>query len=99
MKNGFLIIVLILGTLTMANGQSRNDLKGPKAKNFKPWMNKTELPTTIVTTDKKDLKGPEAKNLKRWRDERASNEQIVVFGDSKPKLKGPAAKNYKPWKD
>jgi hypothetical protein len=98
MKNGLLIIALTIGTLTMANGQTRNDLKGPQAKNYKPWMNKT-LPTTIVTNDKKNLKGPEAKNFKAWKDEREFTEQVVVFGDSKPKLKGPEAKNYKPWTD
>lgn len=82
--------------VTGATAQDRNELKGPKHKNYKPWKSeKTEK--LIVTTDRNDNKGPEAKNYKPWKDadEDLSGRQLVDTSMEEP-LKGPMRKNARP---
>lgn len=70
-----------------------NSLKGPAAKNFKPWENTTQHTTVVSVRMKKAQKGPAAKNAKPWEQDYESTP--VVRNNSK-KLKGPAAKNSRP---
>ncbi len=93
--------IAIFITVGSLQAQTPKGLKGPAAKNYKPWQNKSKddsrTPAVSFPT-KETLKGPEAKNHKPWNDARemANAVQISV---SKQKLKGPAAKNQKPWQD
>lgn len=90
-------LFVIVGTL---EAQVPAGLKGPAAKNYKPWMdkNKKNKVSIVSIPERKPLKGPEAKNQKPWGDKEGWAQAIPV-SEAKPKLKGPAAKNYKPWKD
>lgn len=93
-----LALILALGFVTSIGfAQSRNDLKGPAAKNFKPWKNNYPKSTLLVTTSRDNLKGPEAKNYKLHTKENAHYETSRVVMGRKKNLKGPRAKNAKPW--
>ena len=70
----------------------KHQLKGPAAKNYKPW-NTTSSPSPITVTHPKTLKGPEAKNSKPW--EQDLKVYSIVFVARKD-LKGPKAKNHRP---
>jgi hypothetical protein len=96
-----LLILLFAGlfistTYTMA--QSRNDLKGPKAKNYKHWKS-DESRTAILFTSEVTPKGPAAKNQKVWRNTPVTIEsaQLVDMSTRRVKVTGPKAKNSKPW--
>ncbi|MEO9966923.1 MAG: hypothetical protein ABJF11_14090 [Reichenbachiella sp.] len=90
---GALLIFCMVG-----QAQSRNDLKGPKAKNYKVWKDSSPS-ATIVSIEAESVKGPAAKNEKAWsEDVTLAKKTKVAFGSKKLNLKGPKAKNYKPWK-
>ncbi|MFT6335822.1 MAG: hypothetical protein ACJA2S_002842 [Cyclobacteriaceae bacterium] len=95
---GMLIAMFV--TVGAIEAQVPKDLKGPAAKNYKPWRDKNKEASVNVVSipSKKALKGPEAKNYKPWKDENDLTASIKV-NEVKAKLNGPAAKNYKPWKD
>lgn len=77
--------------------QSSGNLQGPKAKNTKPWMAKSEI-TKVVFSDKKVLvKGPKAKNTKPSQSKKMSFTERDVITRNQNNLKGPKAKNTKPW--
>jgi hypothetical protein len=78
--------------------QNRNQLKGPKAKNYKPWMNKEQSNTPFVFKNIEAKKGPKAKNDKIWSEENKNAPTTAVkAGSKRNNLKGPAAKNFKHW--
>lgn len=102
MKKAVLIIPLIILFVSVGYGQAKNDLKGPAAKNYKPWKDKNKSHATLVTFDKSDKKlmGPEAKNHKPWENnEHYESVTLVSTSNNKKKLKGPEAKNHKVWKN
>ncbi|UII25543.1 hypothetical protein LVD15_19860 [Fulvivirga maritima] len=80
-----------------AQEKERKDLKGPAAKNYKVWKDKSPK-TAMVTVPGDELQGPEAKNHKIWKAE-PKEEAIVVTKSSRNKYMGPKAKNYKLWRD
>ncbi|MFH6982646.1 hypothetical protein [Marinoscillum sp. 108] len=79
---------------TMAQGSG--DLKGPEAKNRKPWLDPKPA-STVYLVKGESLQGPAAKNVRPL--ERKTGELVKLDLTTKDKLKGPAYKNYKPWKD
>lgn len=91
--------ILFMSAATLAGAQGRNDLKGPAAKNYKAWTNKTQTEQNIVMKSQEAQKaqGPVAKNNK-VRSEAATLDfvQVAVVSE-KSSLKGPAAKNTKVW--
>jgi len=94
------IATMIFGAGTLGFSQDNNvkskektNLMGPKAKNTKPWENKSH--GAIVVTKDKAKQGPSAKNYKPWEDKGEITGQIVLKKEDK--LTGPKAKNYKPW--
>lgn len=101
MKKAALILPIILLFVSVGFGQAKNDLKGPAAKNYKPWKDKNKSHATLVTSDKsnKKLMGPEAKNQKAWKNNEQDESVIVATTSGKKKLMGPAAKNHKVWKN
>ncbi|MDP4681074.1 MAG: hypothetical protein NWS46_12000, partial [Cyclobacteriaceae bacterium] len=94
------MLIALFVTIGSVVAQVTKDLKGPAAKNYKPWKDKNKEASVNVVSilSKKELKGPEAKNYKPWKDKN-NRAPGVKISEAKPKLKGPAAKNYKPWKD
>ena len=99
MKYAIALMVGLIVSLGSIDAQIPKGLKGPAAKNYKPWKDQDRVTATVVSqADKEQLQGPAAKNYKPWKDEESTGTTVEVVS-SKPKLKGPAAKNHKPWKD
>ncbi len=94
----FLILSFFVATTSIA--QSRTQLKGPAAKNYKPWKDNDKTSKTYVTQSVEVKQGPEAKNAKIWSDKNKNEEAIAINMNAQPNsLKGPEAKNRKPWDD
>ena len=87
-----------LAIASVGYAQSSNDLKGPAAKNYKPWQQKDKAPAikvhTLETATK--LQGPSAKNKKSWELE-TKNYKETALVSTRPKVTGPKAKNAKVW--
>ena len=83
---------VLSGVMFASDAQSNP--KGPKAKNYKPWLSDKSIDKPVFSKEPSQLKGPAFKNRKIWEDSRKSRE--ITFADQ-PKLKGPAAKNYRPF--
>jgi hypothetical protein len=97
MRKFSIILVAVLFGASLATAQSRTSLKGPAAKNYKPWKYE-QKEAVIYTTDSENKTGPIVKNEKPWEKETDKAQLIpVVFLNPKKGLKGPVAKNYKPW--
>ena len=93
-----LLIMAFFGLALVGYSQTKGDLKGPAAKNFKPWNSTMSIAMLTSVEDKEVLQGPARKNQKP----QALNNQltrVVAVGSKRNGLKGPARKNYKPWKD
>lgn len=99
MKKLAIAFVLILA-VSVASAQSADKpLKGPKAKNYKPWKDTNRTYVTIQTLDQRTkLQGPVAKNQKIWKREESASSVSVTYGSERSKLKGPKAKNFKYYK-
>lgn len=96
MKKLILTATVLFFLSTISYAQSKNDLKGPKAKNYKVWKKDKKTVPVYTTANRKSLLGPKAKNKKPGT---AKGEKVLVIrDDKKSSAKGPAAKNYKPWK-
>lgn len=81
----------------IANAQSHQELKGPAAKNYKPWKEQARTGTLMVKLDATPLKGPAFKNQKKWESEANTVDvpsELVV----RERITGPKAKNRIPWK-
>ncbi|MCV9386025.1 hypothetical protein [Reichenbachiella ulvae] len=94
-----IIAILFLTAATFAGAQGRNNLKGPAAKNYKPWKDDVKTEQTIVmkSDNAKKLQGPAAKNNKVWAEENKEDFTEIAVVSDRPALKGPAAKNHKVW--
>jgi hypothetical protein len=80
----------------MANAQSHSDLKGPAAKNYKPWKQQARAGTLMVNIDKREVKGPAFKN-KKPEQGKTQKEKISPDLRVREKITGPKAKNRKLW--
>ncbi|WP_439482834.1 hypothetical protein [Cyclobacterium plantarum] len=91
--------ILVAGFLAfnISNAQSLQDLKGPAAKNYKPWKEQARKGTLMVKVDDKKVKGPAFKNKKRFK---GDFEVFKVDAQlaKRERITGPKAKNRKPWK-
>ena len=83
---------------TVGFSQTDNDLKGPAAKNYKPWQQEDKAPAIKVYTSETatKLQGPSAKNKKTWELE-TKNYQETALVTTRPRVTGPKAKNAKVW--
>ncbi len=96
-----LVIFAVALSISCGFGQTRNDLQGPKAKNYKPWKDKSKssAPALIAKDTGRRLMGPAAKNAKPWKINRLKSNLLLVKTDpNRFKMMGPDAKNYQPWK-
>ncbi|MEP2025539.1 MAG: hypothetical protein ABJH98_04560 [Reichenbachiella sp.] len=99
MKKLIFVFATLFIACTVSQAQSKNDLKGPKAKNYKVWQDDSKSAVVYTDADQTAVKGPEAKNQKVWADATADENKVTIKRDTrKNSLKGPAAKNFKPWK-
>src|SRR5690606_2628101 len=92
------IAVGFLMSSGMAFAQERNDFKGPKAKNYKPWKHTIEATPVNVISDRSAIEiGPKAKNKQAV----AAQEDVVVrettpvLNNRRLGMVGPRAKNFK----
>lgn len=88
---------LIIAGLLAFNVSEAQELKGPKAKNYKPWKEQARTGTPVVNADEPAVKGPAFKNKKAW-DSQATKVEITPQAGVKENITGPKAKNRKPWK-
>lgn len=99
MKKLSITLFAVIFVCAFGQAQSKNDLKGPKAKNYKVWQDDSQSVNVFTETNQTAVKGPEAKNQKVWADSTAEENKVTIKRDTrKNNLKGPAAKNFKPWK-
>ena len=91
MKTTTLILFMILIS-TWGIAQNRNSLKGPEAKNYKPWQHKSTSSRLMTKKNRMILEGPAAKNDKVWNDD---SESTPVKTMKRRRIFGPAAKNKK----
>ncbi|MEX2565933.1 MAG: hypothetical protein WD431_08325 [Cyclobacteriaceae bacterium] len=80
----------------VSNAQSHQDLKGPAAKNYKPWKQQARTGSLLVKVDEKKEKGPAYKNKKH---RKVDYEVVEINSDllKRERITGPKAKNSKPW--
>ncbi|WP_162342152.1 hypothetical protein [Cyclobacterium salsum] len=95
---GLIIAVAFMTVVSFSYAQDRGDLKGPAAKNYKPWMKKDKAESKKIFTlaGPKKLQGPAAKNNKSWEKDQITFKEVKLQA-TKPKVTGPKAKNAKPW--
>lgn len=98
MKKLWMIGTAMLLWIGAANAQEWNDLKGPAAKNYKPWKSQARNVTADVRSERSDVQGPEFKNQKPWNQSDATMPVDTTL-DTSDKVTGPKAKNKKPWKN
>lgn len=87
------LCLMALSAIGMA--QVPAHLKGPAAKNYKSWTDKSTQADTkvLVSVNKPPLTGPAAKNQAPYRQSQPAYYQIVSTETSDRKLTGPPAKN------
>lgn len=92
-------IICLLAIASVSFAQSKNQLKGPAAKNAKAWEKSSEaqLSALYVAADQEKTTGPAAKNAKAWEKDGQPAYQPIVASGKMRKLKGPRYKNYKHW--
>ncbi len=97
MKSISFAVALLVSSILFA-AQNPKELKGPQAKNFKPWMKETPKMVVVKKSSLKSLKGPSFKNHKTWEVEKEQPTKAFV---TKPRTRvtGPKAKNKKPWEN
>lgn len=98
MKKLWMIGTAMLLWIGAANAQEWNELKGPAAKNYKPWKSQAKNVTADVRSERSEAQGPEFKNQKPWNQTDATT-PIDTTLDTSKKVTGPKAKNKKPWKN
>jgi len=91
-----LIAFVFMTVATFSYAQDKSDLKGPAAKNYKPWQNNEKAKKMYTLEASSKVQGPSAKNKKSW-DSKSINYQEITLVANKPKVTGPKAKNAKAW--
>ena len=96
MKNVIIIALLAITPFTFA--QTNQVKYGPKAKNERVWVNKSQS-NEVNTYINERLTGGTAKNNAVWVSNHNNSETTTVSGhDEKMAVKGPNAKNYETYK-
>jgi hypothetical protein len=98
MKKIALIFVAFLFTAAITNAQESGELKGPAAKNYKPWKHQTKLSPVMLKVNPSEKTGPEFKNDRIW-DKDTDLMAMDKEGKSTERKTGPEAKNRKLWKN
>lgn len=95
MKKAIVVLAAMALSVTLSYSQTNTRVYGPKAKNNKVWVNKSQK-STVHTASKEKVTGGAAKNNHSWAKAPNDSEKTTVgLHNEKLALKGPAAKNYK----
>lgn len=79
--------------------KSNKKLKGPAAKNRKPWQDKSTIRyKAVVTGERKRLVGPKAKNSRPSERTLTNDDWLIVVEPYKKGLKRGTAKKYKSYR-
>jgi hypothetical protein len=97
MKKLAFAIIAMFFTISLVNAQEFQELKGPAAKNYKPWKQQARTGSLLVKTTPVDQQGPEAKNQRVWEQD-IEKEELPVGIEARERVTGPEAKNKRPWK-
>ena len=97
MKKLLLLFFACTFFASFSYAQQKSDLKGPKAKNYKPWKDSSKKPLAVFEANPERLTGPQAKNKKPWDRNQSAEQYLAISTSNRSKLKGPKAKNWKPW--
>lgn len=89
---------LFVAGLLAFNLSEAQELKGPKAKNYKPWKEQSRTGTLVVNADEPSVKGPAFKNKKAGDSQGDKKIAITPQAGVKENVTGPKAKNRKIWK-
>lgn len=92
----FILVALFLA-FNVSYAQSHSDLKGPAAKNYKPWKEQARTSVLMAKVVDTTEKGPAFKNKKAWKTD-ADQVEINTTLRERKRVTGPEAKNRKPWK-
>ncbi len=94
MKKVLAVLAVLAFGVSVSVAQT-SKVYGPKAKNNKVWINKTNS-NKAHTAEKEKVTGPTAKNNQTWAkaSDDAAKTSVTLEGE-RVALKGPAAKNYK----
>lgn len=82
-------------TIFVVNAQAFKDLRGPAAKNYKPWKDNSEKTTAMVNVSPNEKQGPAFKNAKTWEQE-AEKAPLISRPVGEKREFGPKAKNRQP---
>lgn len=93
-----LMLAAFFLAFNVSYAQSHLNLKGPAAKNYKPWKQQARTGILVIKIDKKEIKGPAYKNRKQWQEE-VKKSQMTSDLKSRERITGPKAKNKKPWQN
>jgi hypothetical protein len=88
---------LLVAGLLAFNVSQAQELKGPKAKNYKPWKEQARTGSLAVNAEEPSVKGPAFKNKNVWKSQ-AAKVEVTHQPDTKEHVTGPKAKNRKIWK-
>lgn len=101
MRRRWIMLLGFMAISGIAFSQSRNDFKGPQAKNYKAWQHSVETTDVGIVANQADVtKGPQAKNKIHSLLSTAKEEATVVttpniLNNPRLGIVGPKAKNYK----
>ncbi len=94
-----ILIIVLVAISTFSFAQTQKKTYGPKAKNQRIWINKSNK-SELQTNDNEKVTGGKAKNNQVWaKNYNASETTKVTNDEDKMALKGPEAKNYKPYQN
>ena len=93
----FVILIFITSFPQFASAQERIKLKGPKAKNYEPWRDKSSGYHFHTSTNVVKPKGPKAKNQQAYAIDSENMILSRAASNTMDKPKGPKAKNTRPW--
>jgi hypothetical protein len=91
-----LLLAALFLTLNVSHAQSHEDLKGPAAKNYKPWKQQARNGVLLVNMEAADSKGPAYKNEKH-RVKNVKKTEAATNLRKRERITGPKAKNRKAW--
>lgn len=97
MKKFILVLTLFVGAQVSVMAQNPLGLKGPEAKNYKPWKHQAKDNVMLVNIPSEKKQGPANKNAKNWKSD-INTQFLDVDLEYRERETGPKGKNRKVWR-
>ncbi|NND06539.1 MAG: hypothetical protein HKN87_09170 [Saprospiraceae bacterium] len=94
MKKGLLLMILVF-TVGMTYGQSRTQLQGPKAKNYKPWKNPSTA--AVASSNVERVQWSNGKKARIWRNESQVRENSKLATTNRARLRASKGVPFTGW--